>query len=89
MSVLYCRTSVPPVFSIQTPFIVFGMEAIVPMLALNLVTGEITKCELSEASLAEAIDNEAVGVKRVTRDKRDMYEGIYRGRGEWPQLGAQ
>jgi hypothetical protein len=59
------------------------MEAIVPMLALNLVTGEITKCELSEASLAEAIDNGAVGVKRVTRDKRDMYEGNYRGRGEW------
>ena len=24
-SVLYCRTSVPPVFSIRTPFIVFGI----------------------------------------------------------------
>lgn len=58
------------------------MEAIVLILALDLVTGEVTKCEFSEASLAEAIDNEAVGVKRVTRDKRDMYEGNYRGRGD-------
>jgi len=57
------------------------MEAIVLILVFNPVTGEVTKCELNEASLAEAIDNEAVGAKRVTRDRRDMYERNYRGRG--------
>jgi hypothetical protein len=72
---------VPPVFSIQTPFIVFGTEAIVLILILDLIIGEVTKCELSEASLAEALDNDAVGVKRVTRDKRDIHEGIYGGKG--------
>jgi len=57
------------------------MEAIVLILTLDLIIGEVTKCDLSEASLAEALDNDAVGVKRVTRDKRDIYEGIYRGKG--------
>lgn len=50
-SVLYCRTSVPPVFSMKTAFIVFGREDMV--LVVQVLA---PRCELKEYSLAEAID---------------------------------
>ena len=57
MSVLYCRTSVPPCFSITTPFIVLGIDD----MALRALKGAGIECpggdicELKEASRDEAI----------------------------------
>lgn len=38
------------------------------------MTGEVTKCEFNEASLEKAVENGAVGVKRVLQDERDICE---------------
>jgi hypothetical protein len=36
MSVRYCRTSVPPVFSMWTPFMVLGIELVAIVLVVDL-----------------------------------------------------
>lgn len=52
MSVLYCKTSIPPVCSITTAFMVLGREDIVLMLISVL-----PRCELTAASRVDAIDD--------------------------------
>lgn len=59
-SVLNCNTSVPPVFSICTAFIVFGKDDI-----LLIWTALVSNCEFSEASRVEALNE--LESKRVVR----------------------
>ena len=51
---MYCRTSVPPVFSMITPFIVFGSDAMVR--SWSGCRGDGISCQRREDSLREAVE---------------------------------
>jgi hypothetical protein len=60
---LYCRTSVPPFFSMITPFMVLGMDAIVRM-CLKLFVGDSWEVRAA--------------VRRVVDDSSDLEREVVR-----------
>jgi hypothetical protein len=62
-SVLYCRTSVPPVFSIKTAFMVLGRDD----MARTLVNLGV-RCKVKALSLADATDDVAARMEREARN---------------------
>ena len=66
-SVLYCRTSVPPVFSIKTPFMVFGIE-----LEVAIVLFSVGLCNWDWIEESRAVANRTRGVFAESRLMIDM-----------------
>lgn len=77
MSFLYCRTSVPPVFSIQTPFIVFGRLVAIVLIVIELALEVGESWELKEASRVDAmvVLLASLDVLKTTCETKDIYEG--------------
>lgn len=67
ISSLYCSTSVPPVFSIQTPFIVFG-NCVVIVLA-KCIRGVLERCTVIAERRVRALVEDVASREGRKRDR--------------------